>query len=82
MQEIKQKVTKVISLVSNDGKSTSCMQFTFSLKKKMFSSYFAIKTYCGYTLEMPHSGTSDGYQQHMFSWRNKKTIYLGLVVQN
>ena len=32
--------------------------------------------YCGYSLEVPQWGTSDEYPQHMFSWRNKKNIYL------
>ena len=27
-----------------------------------------------YSLEVPHRGTSNEYQQHMFSWRNKKNI--------
>ena len=30
--------------------------------------------YCGYPLEVPHQGTSNGYPQYMFPWRNKKTI--------
>ena len=30
--------------------------------------------YCGYSLEAPHWGTSNEYQQHMFLWRNKKNI--------
>ena len=31
-----------------------------------------MKTCCGYSLEVPHHGTSDEYPQHIFSWRNKK----------
>ena len=31
---------------------------------------------CGYSLEAPRGGTSNEYPQHMFSLRNKKTIYL------
>ena len=27
---------------------------------------------CGYSLEAPRRGASNGYPQHMFSWRNKK----------
>ena len=27
---------------------------------------------CGYSLEVPHRGTSNEYPQHMFSSRNKK----------
>ena len=30
----------------------------------------------GYSLEAPHRGTSNEYPQHIFSWRNKKIIYL------
>ena len=30
---------------------------------------------CGYSLEAPHRGASNEYPQHMFSLRNKKTIY-------
>ena len=29
---------------------------------------------CGYSLEVPHWGTSNEYPQYMFPWRNKKTI--------
>ena len=29
---------------------------------------------CGYSLEVPRRGTSNEYPQHMFSWRNKKSI--------
>ena len=29
---------------------------------------------CGYSLEVPHWGTSNEYPQHMFSLRNKKDI--------
>ena len=31
---------------------------------------------CGYSLEVPHGGTSNEYSQHMLSCRNKKIIYL------
>ena len=33
------------------------------------------KIRCGYSLEVPRRGASNEYPQHMFSWRNKKTIY-------
>ena len=29
---------------------------------------------CGYLLEAPRRGASNEYPQHMFSWRNKKTV--------
>ena len=35
-----------------------------------------MKTCFGYSLEVPHWGMSNKYQQHMFLWRNKKNIYL------
>ena len=31
---------------------------------------------CVYPLEVPQQGASNEYPQHMFSWRNKKNIYL------
>ena len=31
---------------------------------------------CGYSLDLPHQGASNEYPQHIFSWRNKKNIYL------
>ena len=35
---------------------------------------------CGYSLEAPRQGASNEYPQHMFSWRNKKNIYLILTL--
>ena len=32
----------------------------------------------GYSLEVPHWGTSNEYPQHMLSWRNMKNIYLDI----
>ena len=29
---------------------------------------------CGYSLEAPRRGASNEYPQHMFLWRNKKSI--------
>ena len=29
---------------------------------------------CGYSLEAPRQSASNEYQQHMFSWRNKKML--------
>ena len=29
---------------------------------------------CGYSLEVPHQGASNGYPQHKFLWRRKKNI--------
>ena len=33
---------------------------------------FLLKTDCGYSLELPHSGSSNEYPQSMFLSRNKK----------
>ena len=30
----------------------------------------------GYSLEAPRRGASNEYPQHMFLWRNKRTIFL------
>ena len=32
--------------------------------------------YCGYSLEVPQWGTSNEYPQYIFSWKNKKNIYM------
>ena len=34
--------------------------------------------YCGYSSEAPHWGVSDDYPQYVFSWRNKKNIYVDI----
>ena len=39
-----------------------------------------MKTCCGYSLEAPHRGASNEYPQHMFSWRNRKNIFLILFL--
>ena len=31
---------------------------------------------CGYTLEVPHRGTSNEYPQRMFTWMIKKNVHL------
>ena len=40
-----------------------------------YFSYFSQKTCCGHSLEVPHSGTSNGYDNMVFG-KNKKTITL------
>ena len=35
---------------------------------------------CWYSLEAPRRGASNEYQQHMFSWRNKKDISIYLLL--
>ena len=47
----------------------------FSPKVLIFS-YLQENTCCGFSSEVPHRGASNEYPQHMFSWRNKKYIYL------
>ena len=50
-------------------------QGAFFIRKMLISFLFLHEnTCCGYSLEAPHWGTSNEYPQHMFSWRNKKTI--------
>ena len=51
----------------------------FFYQNVFFFSYFYM-TCCGYSLEAPHRGASNEYPQHMFSWRNKKSIYLMLAL--
>ena len=42
--------------------------------RKIFFLFLHENICCGYSLEVPHRGTSNEYPQHMFSWRNKKNI--------
>ena len=48
----------------------------FSTKYCSYFSYLPIKTCYGYSLKAPCRDTSNKYPQHMFLWRNKKSIYL------
>ena len=48
----------------------------FSPKVLIFFLFLQENICCGYSLEVPQQGTSNEYSQHMFSLRNKKTIYL------
>ena len=45
-----------------------------STQKLIFFLFLHENICCGYSLEVPHAGTSNEYPQHMFSWRNKKNI--------
>ena len=58
---------------------------TFFQPKVLISTYFPGKDMLWYSLELswwdasletPHQGNSNEYSQHMFSWKNKKNIYL------
>ena len=53
--------------------------FFFSTKKCPYFSYFSTKKCCGYSLEARRRGASNEYPQHIFSLRNKKSIYLILT---
>ena len=46
----------------------------FSPKVLIFFLFLHENIFCGYSLETPRQGASNEYPQHMFSWRNKKTI--------
>ena len=50
-------------------------EFSYSLIKKKKNNIC-----CGYSLEVPHRGTSNGYPQHMLSLRNKTNIKTFLAV--
>ena len=43
---------------------------------KSTQNMFSKNICCRYSLEVPCRGASDEYPQHMFSWSNKKNIYL------
>ena len=48
----------------------------FNQKVSIFFLFLNENICCGYSLEAPRQGASNEYPQHMFSLRNKKTIYL------
>ena len=48
----------------------------FLTKTQFFFLFLHKNISCGYSLEVPHWGTSKEYPQHMFLWWNKKNIYL------
>ena len=47
----------------------------FSTKKYLFFLFLGKNICCGYSVQAPRQGASNEYPQHMFSSRNKKTIY-------
>ena len=52
----------------------------FGNQKVMIFFLFLHENICYvYSLEVPHWGTSNEYPQHMFSWRNKKNIWIPLL---
>ena len=53
----------------------------FFLNQIVLDIFFLHKNiYCGYSLEVPHWGTSNEYPQCMFSWWNRKNIYLATAL--
>ena len=56
--------------------SSSLGVFFFNPKVLIFLLISPQKHMVWYSLEAPHRGASNEYQQHMFSWRNKKNINL------
>ena len=49
-----------------------------SIQKKVFFllNFLHKNICCGYSLEVPHWGTSNGYPHHIFSWRNSQPRWL------
>ena len=67
----------------DDSVQTAQMHMLIALDKELFfnqkvSIFFLFlneNICCGYSLEAPCRGASNEYPQHMFSSKNKKTIY-------
>ena len=55
------------------------IQTLFSNRNVRIFLYFSKKTCCD-SSEAPYGGTSNEYLQYMFSWRNKKTIYMDTLL--
>ena len=64
---------KKISTLANVAIASNKI-FFFQLKSTRVFLTSARKICCGYSLEVPHRGTSNEYPQHMFSCRNKKIL--------
>ena len=56
------------------------IRLLFNQKLLIFFLFVRKTICCGYSLEVPHWGTSNEYPQHMFSWRNKKNIFLAWLL--
>ena len=48
--------------------------YIFLIFQRKHTLWVLINRRCGYSLEMPHRGTSNEYPQHMFSMKNKKNV--------
>ena len=55
---------------------TNKVLFQQNKNQTMFFIFFHRNILCGYSLEVPRRGTSNEYPQNMFSWKNKKNIFL------
>ena len=65
--------------LENSEDNHSSRQGTFFNQKLLISFLFLHENICcGYLSEASHQGASNEYPQHMFSWRNKKNIYLDI----
>ena len=53
--------------------------FFFYQKALIFFLFLHENLCCGYSLEVPHWGTSNEYPQHRFSWRHKSIFWIPLL---
>ena len=72
--------TWILCFISNQTGSTviaadKALLFFFNQKLLIFFLNLHENICCGYSLEVPHRGTSKEYPQYMLSWRNKQNIY-------
>ena len=63
-----------ISASYHNQKAQLQIRHLLNLKVLIFFLLLHENICCGYSLEAPHRGASNEYPQHMFSWRNKKSI--------
>ena len=68
----RKKATSLLFLIVYVGTESYLHNFRFL--GYLHTIFFSMKTCCGYSLEVPHRGTSNEYSQCMFLLRNKKTI--------
>ena len=52
------------------------IRFFFFNQTLIFFTFLHENIPCGYSLEVPHWGASNEYPQDMFSWQNKRSIFL------
>ena len=78
--EIKQTLENDSMVVKNACGIGLDKSLFFNQKVSIFFLFLDENICCGYSLEAPHRGASNEYPQHMFLWRNKKSIYLILTL--